>query len=103
MSTRLTRRIDQALVDGAWEVVRNLVAPKTLVEIAGGTVEVPNDPKIRLEAAKLVLAYGHGLPNQPFSVEDLRDASRAAARRLGLDDADADEILALAQQLTKAA
>lgn len=56
----------QALVSHAWDVVRELLDNK-------------KEPRIRFEAARIVIAYACGLPTQRVEIEARQVASEFAA------------------------
>jgi hypothetical protein len=74
----------QALAAHAWEVVRELL-------------DLKEEPRVRLEASKIVLGYAHGLPTQRVEFE----AKQVAVEFAAMAGVSADELLARTVQFVE--
>jgi hypothetical protein len=92
------RKAAQALAAKAWGVVEELLADGVRRIVDGKEVFFPNDERIRLDAAKIVIEYAHGKARTSISIEDLRESVEESARERGLD---ASEVLALAREIAQ--
>jgi len=72
------------MAEHAWGVVRELLDAK-------------DEPRVRFEAAKIVLAYAIGLPTQRVEIE----ARQVAAEFAGMAGVSADELLARTVQFVE--
>jgi len=93
--SRLRSCVTQALANKAWKTVDDLLGESRWCSENGHQTKISNPPKVRLEAARLVIEYRYGKPVSPIEF-NVQEKAKRLAERYGIPEA---ELLAAAQRI----